>query len=71
MIQSANSIPNDEYDFNGNNESTATPTNENEDETDTKDNSNSSSLNGSIELLPGTSSRPLVLVNIYIYIDII
>jgi hypothetical protein len=61
MIQSANSIPNDEYDFNGNNESTATPTNENEDETDTKDNSNSSSLNGSIELLPGTSSRPLVL----------
>jgi len=61
MIQNANSISNDEYDFSGNKESSATSTKENEDEIDTKDNSNSSSLNGSIELLPGTSSRPLVL----------
>lgn len=52
MIQSANS----DY------EQPSTPSNNVEDES--KDKSNDSSQNGSVEFLPGTSSRPLVLVNI-------
>jgi len=59
MMDSANSINSDEYDFGD----SPKPAYEQDGEE-----SNTSSVNNSLDFLPGTSSKPLVLVSIHISI---
>jgi len=62
MMESANSINTDDYDFGSDSQKSKSTYEREEDE------SNNSSVNSSLDFLPGTSSKPLVLVCIFIHI---